>query len=106
MALVKRGKTWHTHFVINGQRIRQSLHTGDGREAQAREKQLISEASEGKLSHTATTLARQPFLQAAEDYLTARKLELANASQAKERQLLVQPKAYFQQEPLANGQAD
>ena len=32
--------------------------------------------------------------------MTARKLELAAASQAKERQLLVQLRAYFKQEPL------
>jgi integrase len=100
MALVKRGKTWHCHFVVNGQRFRQSLGTEDWREAQAKEKQLIGEASEGKLTHNSGTLARQPFGQAAEDYVSARKLELATASQAKEKQLLVQPRAYFKQEPL------
>ncbi|HKD02984.1 MAG TPA: tyrosine-type recombinase/integrase, partial [Terriglobales bacterium] len=42
----------------------------------------------------------QPFGQAADDYVTARKLELAAASQAKEKQLLVQLRAYFKQEPL------
>ncbi len=52
MALVKRGKTWHCHFVVNGQRFRQSLGTKDWREAQANEKQLIAEASERKLTHT------------------------------------------------------
>jgi hypothetical protein len=29
MALVKRGKTWHTHFFVDGQRYRQSLDTTD-----------------------------------------------------------------------------
>lgn len=100
MALTKRGKTWHTHFVVNGQRFRPSLSTTDWREAQSREKQLIAEASEGKLTHNSTTLARLPFAQAADEYVTARKLELAAASQAKERQLLVQLRAYFKQEPL------
>jgi len=95
MALAKRGKTWHCHFVVNGQRVRQSLGTRDWREAQAKEKQLIAEASEGKLTHNSGTLARQPFGQAADDYVRARKLELANASQAKEKQLLVQLRAYF-----------
>ena len=38
--------------------------------------------------------------QAADDYVTARKLELASASRAKEKQLLVQLRAYFKQEPL------
>jgi len=100
MALKKRGKTWHCHFVVNGQRFRQSLETTDWREAQAKEKDLIAAASEGKLHQTSTTLARQPFGLAADDYVTARKLELAPASQAKEKQLLVQLRAYFKQEPL------
>jgi integrase len=100
MALTKRGKTWHTHFVVNGQRFRQSLGTKDWREAQAKEKQLIAEASEGKLTENFTTTARQPFGQAADEYMSARKLELAPASQAKEKQLLVQLRAYFKQEPL------
>jgi integrase len=100
MSLKKRGKTWHTHFVLNGQRFRQSLGTKDWREAQAKEKELIALASEGKLTQNSTTLARQPFGQAADDYATARTLELAAASKAKEKQLLVQLRAYFKQEPL------
>ena len=100
MALVKRGKTWHCHFVVNGQRFRQSLGTKDWREAQAKEKQLIAEASEGKLTANSTALARLPFGQAADDYVSARKLELAPASQAKEKQLFVQLRAFFKQEPL------
>src|SRR5215467_5952324 len=100
MSLVKRGKTWHCHFVVNGQRFRQSLGTKDWREAQSKEKELIGQAMEGKLTQSSTMLARQPFGQAADDYVTARKLELAPASQAKEKQLLVQLRAYFKQQPL------
>lgn len=100
MAIAKRGRTWHSDFVVNGQRFRQSLGTKDWREAQAEEKQLIAKASEGKLTHRSTTLARQAFTQAADDYVSARKLELAVASRAKEKQLLVQLRAYFKQEPL------
>jgi len=100
MALLKRGKTWHCHFVVNGQRFRQSLGTRDWREAQAKEKELIGQAMEGRLTQTATSLARQPFGHAADDYVVGRRLELAPASQAKEKQLLVQLRAYFQQVPL------
>ena len=100
MSLTKRGKTWHCHFVVNGQRFRQSLGTKDWREAQSKEKELIGQAMEGKLTQASSSLARQPFNQAADDYCTARKLELASASQAKEKQLLVQLRAYFKQEPL------
>ena len=49
MALYKRGKTWHTDFSVNGERFRQSLDTSDWREAQAKEKELIARASQGKL---------------------------------------------------------
>lgn len=100
MALVKRGKTWHCHFVVNGQRFRQSLGTKDWREAQGKEKELIGQAIEGKITQTSTALGRQPFCQAADEYVTARKLELAPASRAKEKQLLVQLRAYFKQVPL------
>ncbi|MBZ5689282.1 MAG: site-specific integrase [Acidobacteriia bacterium] len=100
MSLVKRGRKWHCHFVVNGQRFRQSLGTKDWREAQNKEKELIGQAMEGKLTQASSSLARQPFGQAADDYVTARKLELATASQSKEKQLLVQLRAYFQQEPL------
>jgi len=100
MAVTKRGKVWHCHFVVNGQRFRQSLGTTDWREAQAKEKQLIAQASEGKLSHTTTSLARQTFGLAADDYMAARHLELAPASRAKEKQLLVQLRAYFKDKPL------
>jgi len=98
--IIKRGKTWHCHFVVNGQRFRQSLGTRDWREAQAKEKELIGRATAGKLTQTSTALARRPFGLAADDYITGRKLELAPASQAKERQLLVQLRARFKQEPL------
>ena len=100
MSLVKRGKTWHCDFVVNGQRFRQSLETTDWREAQSKAKDLIGQATEGKLTQTSTSLARQPFGQAADDYVTARKLELAVASRSKEKQLLVQLRAYFKQQPL------
>lgn len=60
MALVKRGKTWHCHFVVNGRRFRQSLGTKDWREAQAKEKELIGQAMEGKLTQTSTALPGNP----------------------------------------------
>src|SRR5262249_31254107 len=100
MAIYKRGKTWHTDFVVNGTRFRQSLATKDWREAQAKEKELIAQASEGKLTPSSTAIARLPFGQAADEYVNVRKLELATASQAKEKQLLVQLRAYFKQEQL------
>jgi hypothetical protein len=50
MSLYKRRKIWHTDFSVNGERFRQSLDTSDWREAQAKEKELIAQASQGKLT--------------------------------------------------------
>jgi integrase len=97
MALVKRGKTWHTHFFVDGVRYRQSLETTDWREAQAKEKALISQAEQGKINSSHQGFAKLPFAAAAESYFNGRKLELGNSSQKKERQLLVKPQEFFQQ---------
>ena len=83
MALKKRGKTWHTHFFVDGQRFRQSLETSDWREAQAKEKVLIAAASQGKLSASSEDFARLIFEDAVEKYLAGRLPELAEQSQKK-----------------------
>lgn len=95
MSVKKRGKTWHCHFVVDGQRFRQSLRTKDWREAQRREKELIAKAEQGKLAPAAQQFARLSFNEAANRYLDGRKLELADASLKKERHLLVQPRRFF-----------
>jgi integrase len=95
MSLVKRGKTWHTHFFVDGQRVRRSLETTDYRAALNKEKTLIAAAKAGKLSASSEDFARLIFEDAAEKYLLGRLPELAESSQRKERQLLVKPKEYF-----------
>jgi len=95
MALKKRGKTWHCHFVVNGQRFRQSLDTTDWRKAQAKEKELIAAAEQGKLSASSGAFARLLFEEAATKYLDSRLPELSESSQQKERQLLVKCKEHF-----------
>jgi integrase len=100
MALVKRGKTWHTHFFVDGQRFRQSLDTSDWREAQAREKELIAQATQGNVTASHQGFAKLPFTQAATSYFNGRKLELSESSQKKERQLLVKPREFFQEKCL------
>ncbi len=100
MALVKRGKTWHTHFFLDGQRFRQSLETSDWREAQAKEKELITQATQGNIVASHQGFAKLPFAQAATSYLNGRKLELSESSQKKERQLLVKPREFFQDKCL------
>src|SRR5437763_12113550 len=80
MSLVKRGKTWHTHFFVDGQRFRQSLETSDWREAQAKEKQLIAAAQAGKLSSTKHEFSRLTFREAAVRFLEDRIPQLAPLS--------------------------
>ena len=86
MSLVKRGKTWHTHFFVDGQRFRQSLDTSDWREAQAKEKELIAAAKAGKLSATKQQFARLTFREAAEQFLQDRSPHLAPLSIRTERE--------------------
>src|SRR5271165_3339379 len=95
MALKKRGKTWHTHFFVDGQRFRQSLDTTDYREAQKKEKELITQASQGKLAPVSQQFGRLAFGDAADRFLEGRRLDLSQASQKKEKQLLVQPRRFF-----------
>ena len=100
MALYKRRKTWWADFSVHGQRYRVSLDTSDWREAQAKEKELVTQASQGRLAPSSQQFARLAFPQAAERYLEGRRLELSESSQKKERQLLVQPRRFFQATPL------
>lgn len=69
MALFKRNKTWWTDFSINGARYRQSLETTDWRQAQAREKEKIAQASAGNLSPAGQQFARLGFSIAADRFL-------------------------------------
>ncbi len=95
MALLKRGKTWHTHFFVDGIRYRQSLETTDWREAQAKEKVLIAQATQGNLSASHQGFAKLAFTLAADSYFNGRRLELVESSQKKEKQLLVKPREFF-----------
>jgi Phage integrase family len=101
MALMKRGRTWHTHFFVDGQRVRQPLETKDWREAQAKEKELIAQVAQGNVVASHQGFAKLPFSQAADSYFSGRKLELSESSQKKERQLLVKPRGFFQEKCLA-----
>jgi integrase len=86
MALTKRGKTWHTHFMVEGLRFRLSLETTDWREAQAKEKALISAAQAGKLAATKNAVARLSFSDAAAQFLADRLSHLAPRSVQTERE--------------------
>jgi integrase/recombinase XerD len=95
MAIFKRGKTWWTDFSENGQRLRQSLGTTDWREAQKREKQLISEARTGRVTNPGRALARLAFTVAIERYLILRTPRLARRTIQTERERSKPLVAYF-----------
>lgn len=95
MALYKRNKIWHTHFFVDGQRYRQSLHTPNYREAQKEQTRLVSQAEQGKLAACGKQFGRLGFGEAADRYLQGRKPELSESSLAKETYLLVQPRRFF-----------
>jgi hypothetical protein len=80
VALTKRGKTWHTHFFVDGERFRFSLDTSDWREAQRKERVLIGEAKAGKLAAGKDDFSRLPFCAAAERFLADRIPHLAPRS--------------------------
>ena len=84
MALKKRGKTWHTHFFVDGQRFRQSLETADWREAQAKEKELIAQASQGKLAPASQQFSRLSMNEALDRYLADRSARVAGRSHRSE----------------------
>ena len=84
--LNKRGKTWHTHFFVDGERFRFSLETSDWREAQRKERALIGEAKAGKLAATKDDFSRLPFAEAAERFLADRIPRLAPRSIQTERE--------------------
>ena len=97
MALYKRdnGIYW-ADFTVNGIRYRKTTKTTDMRKAKGEEKRLIEQAVSGRLSDRSDPFQRLGFKEAADVYLKDRKPELAESSYRKERQLLVQPKIYFQ----------
>jgi integrase len=102
MSLYKRGKTWHTDFSVNGERFRQSLDTTDWREAQSKEKDLIAQASEGKITPKAQPFCRLGFTTAAERHLEDRTPHLAPKSIVTERERLKPLQAYLKETPLTH----
>jgi integrase len=86
MALVKRGKTWHTHFFVDGRRFRQSLETTDWREAQSKERDLIRQAEAGKIDPIRQGIARLRFSEAAQRFLEDRLSRLAPLSVRTEKE--------------------
>ena len=75
-------------FPFLGQRFRQSLETSDWREAQAKEKELIARASQGKLAPLSQQFSKLIFKEAGEKNLAERSAHLAPRSVQTERERL------------------
>jgi len=95
VALYKRKKTWWTDFSVNGQRYRASLDTTDWREAQSKEKELISQASQGRLATEHQHFGRLAFSHAADLYVAERLHHLAPRSMQTEKERLKPLKNFF-----------
>jgi integrase len=106
MKLYKRGKTWWVDFSAAGERFRLSVGTGDWRQAESRAKEMVADALSGRMTRAALDTGKQPFTDAADLYLEARRLDLAESSLKKERQLLTFPKRFFTRASLASIMAD
>ena len=106
MSLYKRGKTWHTDFTVNGQRFRQSLDTTDWREAQSNEKELIAQASAGKLAPTSQQFSKLSFTQAIERYLEDRAAHVQPRSKRSESDHAKPIREYFGSLPVARIDTD
>jgi integrase len=106
MAIFKRGKTWWTDFSENGQRIRQSLRTTDWREANHREKELIAQAKEGKLSASGRSFARLGFTEALDRYLNDRALRVVARSRRTESDHAKPLRKYFANVPVTRISAE
>jgi integrase len=106
VALYKRGKTWHTDFSVNGQRFRQSLDTSDWREAQSKEKELIAQASAGKLAPASKQFSKLTITEAIERYLADRSAHVQPISKRSESDHAKPLRDYFGCLPLARIDAD
>jgi integrase len=96
MRLYKRHGVWWLDVSINSQRYRLSLDTGDKREAKGRANSKIAEIEKGKVTTASVNFAKLGFGAAADRYVDGRRLELAPPTLAKEKQLLVKLKEFFQ----------
>ena len=96
MRLYKRNGVWWLDVGINSQRYRLSLDTSDKREAKGRANAKIAEIEKGKVTTASVNFAKLGFGAAADRYVDGRRLELAPPTLAKEKQLLVKLKEFFQ----------
>ncbi len=106
MSLYKRGKIWHTDFSVNGQRFRQSLETTDWRQAQAKERELVAQASQGKLAASSQQFSKLNIAEALERYLADRAAHVQPRSNRSESDHAKPLREYFGRIPVVRIDAD
>jgi integrase len=107
MALRKRNGTYHCDFMVNGQRYRQTLETGDRREAVQREHDLVARSKQGALASGVTAeFSRTLFAQAVDKYLAERSIRVINATARQEGSHFKQMRAFFAAKRLNQITAD
>ncbi len=98
--LYRRDKWWWADFSVNGQRYRQSLRTTDWREALQRKKELVTQASQGKLTPTSQLFSRLAFSEALDRYLADRRPRVTQRSHRSEFDHAKPLGRYFGSTPL------
>src|SRR6516164_5085608 len=106
MSLFKRHKIWWTDFSVYGQRYRQSLGTTDWRVAQTSEKELIAQASQGKLAPAGQQFSKLNITDALDRYLADRAAHVQPRSKRSESDHAKPLREYFGPLPLARIDAD
>jgi integrase len=111
MSLWSRGKWYWADFSVNGIRYRVPLRDSRGRRIPAdeehqetavrSEERAIERAEQGQLVPRKARSVRLRFIQAADEYLASRRLELAVSSMAKETALSARLKDYFKETRLS-----
>ena len=91
---------------MDGQRFRQSLETSDWREAQAKEKELIARASQGKLAPASQQFSKLNVSDALERYLDDRAAHVQPRSKRSESDHAKPLRDYFGPLPIARIDAD
>ena len=107
MALYKRNGIYHSDFVVNGQRFRQTLETRDWREAIKRENDLKARAREGKLASGVTAeFSRLAFSQAVNRFMKERSITMLKATVGQETSHFKPMKEFFGAKRLNQVTAD
>ena len=91
---------------MDGQRFRQSLETSDWREAQSKEKELITRASQGKLAPASQQFSKLNISEAIERYLADRAAHFQSRSRRSESDHAKPLREYFGSLPVARIDVD